>query len=83
MIIKKIVNDIQRFTKAEYIPISLSPPQFSNLGEISRQYFYDQILHKKRLSLKASLLNDLTTWQVPTTGVTFGCSQSIPHMAEV
>ena len=38
MIFQKIVNDIQRFTKTEYFPISLSPSQFSNLSEISWQY---------------------------------------------
>ena len=68
MIFQKIVNDIQRFTKTEYFPISLSPSQFSNLREIS---------------FKASLQNDLTKRQGPTTGVTFGCFQSISHKAEV
>ena len=43
MIFQKIVNDIQRFTKTENCPITLFPSQFSNLSEISRQYFYDQI----------------------------------------
>ena len=31
MISQKIVSVIQRFTKTEYFPISLSPSQFSNL----------------------------------------------------
>ena len=52
MIFQKIVNDIQRFTKTEYFPISLSPSQFSNLSEISRQYFYDQIFCIKHWALR-------------------------------
>ena len=47
MIFQKIVNDIQRFTKTEYFPISLFPSQFSNLSELSWRYFYNQIFFIK------------------------------------
>ena len=37
IIFQKIVNDIQRFRKTGYFPISLSPSQFSNLNGIFKK----------------------------------------------